>query len=116
MPVTTKIKDFEVLDHGIEHSQYFQGCGVVFTKYEECVTGCGDDFAEAIDDALESIAQQHSGIDFVEFEQAIKDDLGIKTVAWPDSTSVSDLESEHVGDGSDYSDCYYYVSIRYTVE
>ncbi len=105
MATKTIIKDFEVVDHGIDNSQYFQGCGVAFTRYYEVVTGCGQNFQEAIDDALESMAQQHNGIDFPEFEQAIKDELGIKTVAWPNDEQVPE----------DAEDSYYYVSIRYSI-
>lgn len=50
------IVEFELVDHGIEHEQYFQGCGLAFTDYEDIATGCGDNPAEAIDDALESLA------------------------------------------------------------
>lgn len=50
------IAAFELVDHGIEHESYFQGCGVAFTEYETCATGMGDNPAEAIDDALEQLA------------------------------------------------------------
>jgi len=52
-----KIGKFELVDHGIDGSQYFQGCGTTFTEYHHVVTGCGDNFAEALDDALEMLAQ-----------------------------------------------------------
>ncbi len=52
-----RIGEFEVIDHEIEHSQYFQGCGVAFTSFENVVTGIGDNLAEAIDDCLEQVAQ-----------------------------------------------------------
>lgn len=51
------IGEFELIDHGIEHEQYFQGCGTAFTSFEDVATGIGDNPAEAIDDALESLAQ-----------------------------------------------------------
>ena len=51
------IGEFELTDHGIEHSQYFRGCGVAFTNFENVVTGIGDNPAEAIDDCLEQAAQ-----------------------------------------------------------
>lgn len=56
MPDRT-IADFELRDHGIEHEQYFQGCGTALTGYEDCATGCGDNPREAVDDALECLAQ-----------------------------------------------------------
>ena len=56
-PQQKKIGEFELIDHGIEHPQYFQGCGTGFTGFENVVTGIGDNPAEAIDDCLEQIAQ-----------------------------------------------------------
>ena len=47
---------FEIVDHGIDHAQYFQGCGVSRTKFAEVATGCGDNPAEALADALEQLA------------------------------------------------------------
>ena len=51
------VVEFEMVDHGIENSQYFQGCGLSHTDYDDIATGIGNDPAEAIDDALESLAQ-----------------------------------------------------------
>ena len=95
----TKVADFEVIDHGIEGSQYFQGCGVAFSKFSDVVTGCGNDFAEAFDDALESLAQ--NGLDAEDLEDRERAD-----------------RTDWTGDGpvpEDAEDVYYYVSIRYNV-
>lgn len=48
---------YEVISHGIDHSQYFQGCGVSYTPFDHVVTGCGPTMWDALDDALEGIAQ-----------------------------------------------------------
>lgn len=53
------IKEYKILDHGIEHEQYFQGCDVSFTKFTDVATGCGNNYAEAIDDCLEQLAQNN---------------------------------------------------------
>lgn len=45
--------EFEVVDHGTEHAQYFQGAGVSFTKFTEIATGAGSSAREAGQDALE---------------------------------------------------------------
>ncbi len=50
------IKDFEIINHGVEHSQYFQGCGVSHTSYTDVATGIGDTPSEALNDALEQLA------------------------------------------------------------
>lgn len=52
-----KITDYSVIDHGVENSQYFQGCGVAFTKFEDVSTGIGDTYDQALDNALDSLAQ-----------------------------------------------------------
>ena len=101
----TQVKEFQLIDHGIDHSQYFQGCGVSFTRYEFVSTGCGNNFQEAMDDCMESIAQNHYGLDMPAFEQAIKDELGVTTASWPEGDSVPE----------DSEECYYYVSVRYNL-
>jgi len=52
-----KIGNFELVDHGIDGSQYFQGCGTSFTEFEHVTTGCGDTPAEAFDDLMDMVAQ-----------------------------------------------------------
>ena len=51
------IKDYEVIDHGFDAEQYFQGCGTAFTEFDDVATGIGETAAEALDDALENLAQ-----------------------------------------------------------
>ncbi len=91
------VTDYEVVDHGIYHSQYFQGCGVCFTKFDHVVTGCGNDFSDALSDALDSMAQHVGGIEELEGLDQVCIDGGDDVV--PD----------------DAEDTYYYVSIRYNV-
>ena len=52
-----KITDYEIINHGIEHSQYFQGCGTAFTDYHLVSTGIGDSEYDAAQDALEQLYQ-----------------------------------------------------------
>ncbi len=51
---------YELIDHGIHHPDYFQGCGTAFTDYDHLVTGIGDNLAEAIEDCLEQMACAYS--------------------------------------------------------
>jgi hypothetical protein len=51
-----KIKNYEIINHGYEHSQYFQGCGTSYTKFNDVATGIGMDAKEAYDDAVEGLA------------------------------------------------------------
>ena len=51
------IKAYEIIDHGVEHSSYFQGCGTSFTEFSDVATGIGDNAAEALEECLEQLAQ-----------------------------------------------------------
>jgi len=46
------IKDYEIIDHGMEYSDYFQGCGIAFTNFTDVATGIGHGAKEAASDAL----------------------------------------------------------------
>ena len=50
-------ENFEVIDHEVDHEQYFQGCGVAWTEFTDCATGVGESAHDALEDALESLAQ-----------------------------------------------------------
>lgn len=106
------VEDYEIVDHGIDNSQYFQGCGTAFTEFEEVATGIGDDFAEAIDDCLEMLAQQ--GWDAEQLEKKIKVDEHWTVAGYPQSNSVSDMLDDEDVSEEDREDCecYYHVSIR----
>jgi len=99
-----RIGEFELIDHGIEHSQYFQGCGVAFTRFANVATGIGDNPAEAIDDCLEQVAQ--AGFDTEGMETRIMAQEGLKAI--PTTPSVAD---EYGCDET--GEAYYHVSIRW---
>jgi hypothetical protein len=100
-----KAKDFELLDHGIDHAQYFQGCGVSFTKFTECYTGSGSNCAEAVNDCLEQIAM--SGVyDVEDLEARIKEEY-TADADWPLQPNTDEAHSD-----DEESELYYYVSIR----
>jgi len=117
------ITDFEIINHGIENSQYFQGCGTSFGKYKDCTTGCGNDFIGALEDALESLSQMDYFAD-AELEQRIAKDLGAESydkLAALDGIgySVEDYLMEDPDNLDENGDVnwdgnklYYYVSIR----
>lgn len=48
---------FQIIDHGPDHSDYFQGCGVSFTEYTHCFTGTSSDPYSAFGDAMEGMCQ-----------------------------------------------------------
>ena len=88
--------DFEFVRHGIEHEQYFQGCGVAFTRWTNAVTGIGSTEAEAFDDALEMLAQMEDCTSELMHDAELE------------FSRIKDLDEE-LADG----ECHYYVSIRY---
>jgi hypothetical protein len=55
--MVAQITDHEVLDHGFMLPDYFSGCGVAFTDFDDVATGCGMSRYEAYEDALEQLAQ-----------------------------------------------------------
>lgn len=104
-----QVTAFELIDHGIEHSQYFQGCGISFTSFDDVATGIGDNPAEAIEDALESLAQQ--GWDVDTLDKSILEDEGWKS--FPITPSVfEEYPFDYDDERNDPCEVYYHVSIR----
>ena len=120
---------FEIVDHGINHAQYFQGCGVSHSKFTEVATGCGDNPAEALADALEMLAQDGwdvskveasaEGVAYLKAEKPsasdeVREQLVADTPIEPDeseedySVRIDDLLSDCE------SELYYYLSVRVT--
>ena len=50
-----KVIEYEIINHGMEHSQYFQGYGVYGTRFTHVWTGVGDSSKEAYNDALDQM-------------------------------------------------------------
>lgn len=101
-----KVKDFEIVDLGIEFPDYFQGFGCVFTSYEHCVYGIGDNPREALEDCLE----QMYGVDMADLERRIREEFG----DMPDAPSV--MDECGIADDGCYELPYYHVGIRYNLE
>lgn len=93
------VKDYRITLHGVEHSQYFQGHGVSFSKYDTCATGIGSTEQEALDDALEQLAQD--GIDMD----------GLNTLMLGDGWTPSDVVPECVEDQEEDNELHVYVSV-----
>lgn len=51
-----KIVEYEILDIGVEHGQYFQGLGTAFTEWDEAVVGVGHSYKSALEDAFDQIS------------------------------------------------------------
>jgi len=92
------IGEFEIVDHGIEHEQYWQGCGLTFTAYEDIATGIGEDFAEAVGDALDALAENGWNVDGM--EKRICKAIGKRSLPKRPKVPVG------------WDECHYRVSIR----
>jgi hypothetical protein len=51
---------YEIINHGPDHEQYFQGCGTAFSDFDRVVTGAGYDAVEAYNDAVDQIYQSEA--------------------------------------------------------
>ena len=118
---------FEIVDHGIDHAQYFQGCGLSRTKFTDCATGCGDNPREALDDALETLAQDGWDVSKVEASaEGVAYAKAVKPSAFDEVHAQLEADNPQGNNESDadysariddlLSDCdselYYYVSVR----
>jgi len=104
----TKTTNYEITNYGIDNADYFRGHGTSFTRYNHAVLGCGDTYAEALDDALDSAAQM--GFD-IELETADLPEQPANNVesAWEYHCQHCE-EDEH---DQCLSNIYYYVGLRW---
>jgi hypothetical protein len=103
-----EIIDFEIVDHGVHHPDYFQGCGVALTKFTDCVTGVG---FESAADAAEDIREQLSIMGYalpVELENALD--------ALSTDNDVAQSYADCGEDVPEESELVYYVSVRVKVK
>ena len=103
-----KITDHAIDDHGIDGAQYFPGASNVFTDWTGLAVGRGDNFAEAIEDAMEDLAQQ--GWDTDGMEARILADEGWD--ALPTMPSAHDDCSTDDHECDDGCELGYYVVLR----
>jgi hypothetical protein len=105
------IAEFEILDHGEDGSQYFPGCGVAFSKFENVATGVGDTGAEALEDALEMLAQRDPSAR----PSKLQEDEMRRSLDNPDKSAFDSLDHSECGENHDGDDWQHYVSIRYNL-
>jgi hypothetical protein len=92
----TKITSYRIVEHGIDHDQYFPGHGTTNTEYIECATGIGDTPQEALEDALEQLAMYDWDV------ESVDDTLEGETLQ--EALGLSDDEMEDC-------DAHWYVSV-----
>lgn len=95
--------EYAVIDHGVDGSQYFPGCGVAFTRYTDVATGIGESAREAGIDAFEGADIPTS----VDASELIKD-----IAALPDEADAHE-ECDPADDGE--CELTHFVSIRWSV-
>ncbi len=91
---------FEIINHGWDNSQYFHGCGTAFTEYDNCVTGAGYDAVEAYNDAVEQVYQSEDKAESLHL---------------PKRPRGYDISKKNHVPAKANEDCYWYVSIRYSL-
>lgn len=90
------VEAFEIVSHGINQSDYFQGCGTAFTEFDEAFTGIGSSEYEAAQDAM---------------------DMAASILTWPDKVRA-EIESDFDGMSrvenipEEADEAWYYLTIR----
>jgi len=94
---------YEIINHGMDNSQYFQGCGTAFSGFNSCVTGCGSDAVEAYEDAVDQVWQTCT----------TKDAGALKLPTRPRGYGITRRDRVPARLMDQDSDMYWYVSIRF---
>jgi hypothetical protein len=104
-----KIEDYAIVMHGLEWPDYFQGCGTAHTEFTGVATGIGNSDQEALEDAMEQLAQGEWDVDS---NPALSDEIAKASTF----DQVADNEDDYrdANDGEGYSDetPWVYASIR----
>lgn len=104
--VLQRVSEFEVVDLGIEHPDYFQGFGVSYTNFNYCCYGIGNDAVDAFDDACEQMSQC---CDCIGLDDTYSDMLE----RYPDFRNKQLVAESEVEPGSE---SYYHIGIRWNTK
>lgn len=120
-----QVGEFELVDHGICDSSFFQGCGVSFTPYSECTTGVGSNADEALDNLCEMVAQMGYDTDPIgsagflwgeDLKDRILADAGIEsapTTRVCDDCGCRDSDDDDLASACDICERHYFLSLRW---
>jgi hypothetical protein len=97
-----KVTEYQIVDHGFESPDYFQGCGTAYTEFDDVATGCGDTAKAAFDDALENLAQSDWDV------SRIKNNIRSRMTVRGYLRRLGGLTKQDIED----SEMWYYVSVR----
>lgn len=105
LPISKRktIAEFEILDHGVDHAQYFPGCGVSFTKFDDVATGVGNTPAEAFQGAIDILMENNWDVSTIEESEEVN---GFRENKLWDTVPQSIDEQDEMGE------LYYYISVR----
>lgn len=100
-----RIENYEIINHGVDRSDHFQGCGTSHTDFDDVATGIGYSEKEALDDALDTLA--YSGWDVDSNPELLADCDNA------DDTDIITTIIEEYSDGDgDYENPWVHVSVR----
>ena len=104
------IGDFQVVNHGVEHGQYFQG--EPLEDWDDIAIGAGEDYNEALNDAIMQLdgkqRWQHSPLWEIYDIRCQDPDVNERYTV---SKEIYD-DGEYVGDEDWCSEFSYYVTVR----
>ena len=91
---------YEIIDHGWDNEQYFQGCGTACTPFDRVMTGVGYNAKEAYNDAVEQLYMT-------------EDSAAVARLHLP--TRPHGIRAKDKVPAYAHDECWWYVSIRYTL-
>lgn len=111
-----QVTDFTIEDYGIEWPDYFTGVSAM--GWDDAVTGVGNDFSEALDDALDQLAQSDYEINDKDINKELKVSNWKNIKSDTVEEFIEDAAKEIGEDLEEYQetlDMYpqYYVAIKY---
>lgn len=117
---------WQLIEHGMEEAQYFPGVGTAGSPYDHAVTGVGDTYLDALDDALEQLREEGGGEVLVEEIERVHRPRRVEEGDWRLRSVHEACEEEYRGlrEGTKYplspfekwhEECEigYYISIRW---
>lgn len=101
-----QIADYRIDRYGLQSASYWQGAGTACTTWREVATGIGETEFEALEDALESLAQQDW--ETAQIENTLDDEVTVTDILreeYPNEFADDDDNNEFG------AETYYYVVV-----
>lgn len=106
--------EYDIVEHGLVHPQYFRGHGLSGTYWQDAATGAGDTPYQALDDALEQLASNGWNVDDIRNTLSDDDDNSASMIAQQELVyeGLSEEDIEDWMDSSEYALWFVSVDIR----